>query len=248
VRPPLVGTEQLTLATAETVLTGSAGVIMTLYQAASVTEVGVQRGSVTVSAPTGRSLSEVRGGELLTVRSDGDFQMQAIRDTPDEYELNLTRPLAAGWGVGRLGAAGTRPVLVPEFWFDPFHQRKMYQMRSEKQWTRGFFRLHPDSVVRVRYRVSRSGPGQVCFCTRTPDVRSPDTGMLEWNGTYVADPAGPNSGWQTLEVRAGAMLDNKYAPRFGHPWIGFLFIFNTYETDLGLQVAEFRVSPPGLTG
>ena len=27
-------------------------------------------------------------------------------------------------------------------------------------------------------------------------------------------------------------------------YVGFLLIFNTFETDLGLEVAEFRVTPP----
>lgn len=246
VRPPLVGGAPLVVATTETVLTGDAGVVMTLYQAARATEVGVQRGSVNVSAPTGRPLGEVRGGELLTVGSDGNLERHAIRDTPDVYAFDPTRPLAAGWAVGRIGAAGKAPVLVPEFWFDPYHGRQMYQIRSDKQWTRGFFRLTRDSVVRVRYRVDRSGPGQVCFCVRTPDVRSPDTGMLEWNDTYVAGTGADE--WQTIEVRAGKMLANKHAPKFSNPWIGFLFIFNTYDTNLGLQVAEFRVSPPGPAG
>jgi ferric-dicitrate binding protein FerR (iron transport regulator) len=247
VRQPLVGGSTLTLATAQTVLTNGAGAIVTLYQAATVTEVGVQRGSVNVSAPTGRSLGELRGGELLTVRSDGDFQKQAIRAAAYAYELDLTRPLAAGWAVGHLEARDKEPILVPEFWFDPFYQKPMYQIRSDKAWARGFFQLRPDSIVRVRYRVARSGAGQVCFCVRTPDVRSPDTGMLEWNGTYRADPLNPKA-WQTLEVRTGDMLDNRYPPKFGNPWIGFLLIFNTYETDLDLQVAEFRVVPPNPPG
>jgi hypothetical protein len=122
----------------------------------------------------------------------------------------------------------------------------MFEIRSDKQWTRGFFRLHPDSRVRVTYRVERPGRGQVCFCVRTPDVRSPDTGMLEWNGTYV--PGTPADPWRTIDVPARVMLDNKHTPKFGAPWIGFLFIFNTYEPNLGLQIAEFRVTPPGPAG
>ena len=247
VRPPLVGRVPLTLFTTETVLTGATGAIVTLSQAATVTEVGVQRGAVNVSAPTGRAFGEVRGGELLTVRADGDTQKQPIRDTPDAYALDLARPWVAGWGtgwaVGHRDSTGDRAVVAPDFWFDPYYQRQMYQIRSDKQWTRGYFRLHSDSVVRVRYRVERPGPGQFCFCVRTPDVRSPDTGMLEWNGSYAPNPTTPG-GWRTLEVRAGALIDNKHAPKFGPSWIGFLIIFNTYETDLGLQVAEFRVSPP----
>jgi hypothetical protein len=243
VRPPRVGGHPLTLTTDETVLTGQGGAIMTLYQAAAVTEVGVQRGSVNVAAPGGRVLGEVRDGELLTVHAGGDWQKQAIPSTPDSYALDLTRPLASGWTVGRIEREGKQPVLVPEVYADPYYNgRKMYQVRSNKVWARGFFRIEPDSVVRVKYRVKKAGPGQVCFCVRTTDVRSPETGMLEWNGDYGSHAPG-RDGWRELAVRADKMLNNKHDPRFRAPWIGFLFIFNTYDADLGLQIGEFRVSP-----
>jgi hypothetical protein len=119
----------------------------------------------------------------------------------------------------------------------------MYQIRSDKQWTRGFFRLDRGSVVRVRYRAERAGRGQVCFCARTPDAAAPETGMLEWNGTYAAAAPGV---WNVLEVPVEGMLlpPNRYVPKFGPPWVGFLVIFNTYEDDIGLTVSEFRVTGP----
>jgi hypothetical protein len=68
--------------------------------------------------------------------------------------------------------------------------------------------------------------------------------MLEWSGTY--GDKGINE-WQWLEIKAEDMLKapNKHAPKFGAPWIGFLFIFNTYTKDLGLKIAEFRVTRAG---
>ena len=68
--------------------------------------------------------------------------------------------------------------------------------------------------------------------------------MLEYNGGFHATVAGE---WRWLEMRADKMLEppNTEAPMFGAPWIGFLVIFNTYEADLGLEVAEFRVTRPG---
>jgi len=243
VKPPLTSGTALTLTTSETLITGGTKAVVTLTRTERLTELGVQHGSVNVSAPGGRWLGAVNGGELLTVRSDGECRKQVHPAAPDDYALDLTHPLPAGWAVGQLAPRADRSVLVPEFWFDPFHQRQMFQVRSDKAWARGFFRLVPDSVVKVRYRVARSGAGQVCLCVRTPDVRSPDTGMLEWNGHYRVNGADGGS-WQTLEIRAGAMLDNRYAPTFGYPWIGFLLIFNTYETDLGLEIAEFWVTAP----
>jgi hypothetical protein len=119
----------------------------------------------------------------------------------------------------------------------------MYQIRSENPWTRGYFRLVEGSTIHVRYRAKQACPrGQVCFCVRTPQSRCPDTGMVEYNGGFEAVAPGE---WKWLRVRAGDMLDNKHTPRFGSPWIAFLVIFNTFEEDIGLEIAELRVTPPG---
>jgi ferric-dicitrate binding protein FerR (iron transport regulator) len=244
VPPQPAGADPFVLATTELSLDRPSGVVMSLGRAvrAWATEVSVHHGRVDVSGPDGESLGDVRRGEVLTVRAGGGRTKESLADTPDEFAWDLSRPLPDDWHVGTLEADPV-PVVRPELWYDPFHKTGMYQIRSDKQWARGLFRLAPESVVRVRYRADRAGPGQLCFCTRTPDRQRSDTGMLEWNGTYLPPAAG--GGWRWLEVRAGDMLGNPHAPKFGAPWVGFLTLFNTYEADLGLEVAEFRVARPG---
>jgi ferric-dicitrate binding protein FerR (iron transport regulator) len=245
VPPQPEGADPFVLATAAATLTGLGGAVATLgYAARAATEVGVYQGQVTVSAPSGERLAVVGKGEMLTVGADGDHRKQPIPTTPDEFAWDLSRPLPDGWRVGRREVAVDGPVVRPEFWFDPYHQARMSQIRSNHQWARGFFRLHPESVVRVRYRAERAGPGQVCFCVRTTDTRAPDTGMAEYNGGFAATDPGE---WKWLEVQAADMFDNVNAPKFGPPWVGFLVIFNTYKDDIGLKVAEFRVTRPGGT-
>jgi hypothetical protein len=201
---------------------------------------------VSASHPSGEPLAVVREGESLTVFHGGDHKKKPIVPTPEEYAWNLAEPLPKGWPVGRrdLTPQGM-PYVRPEFWPDPYYQNtEMYQIRSPSVWLHGFFRLAPDSVIRVRYWVDRPGKGQVCFCARTTQSRAPDTGMLEWNGTFGAKGV---QEWQWLEVTAEELLrpPNKHIPKFDAPWIGFLFIFNTYTIDLGLKVAELRVTRPG---
>ena len=65
--------------------------------------------------------------------------------------------------------------------------------------------------------------------------------MLECNGAFVHAKPGA---WQVLEVKAHEMSDNVHAPKFDSPWVGFLVIFNTYRSDIGLKVAGFEVIPP----
>jgi len=182
-------------------------------------------------------------GELLTVPACRGYRKQPLPHTPEKFHWELNKPLPDEWHIGRLETILGEPAVRTAPYRDPYYSGTvMSQIRSDKQWSWGFFRLEPDSLVRVRYRVDTPGDGQLCFCARTPDPRSPATGMLEWNGRYDP-PADGKWGW--LEVRAEDMLRNRHAPAFGPPWIGFLVIFNTYAIDLGLAVAEFRVSPPG---
>jgi ferric-dicitrate binding protein FerR (iron transport regulator) len=242
--PQPVGADQLALLTSQVTFAGLSGVLMTLGEGQRATEALVHQGTATASHPTGEPIAVVWEGESLTVWRDGDHKKRPIAPTPEEYAWDLAQPLAEGWPVGLRGvdADGT-PYARPEYWPDPYYKNtEMYQIRSTKQWLHGFFQATPESVVRVKYRVDTPGKGQVCFCVRTPQTRSPDTGMLEWNGVYGEAGAGQ---WHWLNVEVADMLDNKHAPKFSSPWIGFLFIFNTYTEDLGLKIAELRVSRPG---
>lgn len=243
VRPDPAAVRPLTLATDEMSLTargGTASVI--LGRGRTATEVGVQVGEVQVSTPGGARLADVRGGELLTVGADGDRRKQLLPVPPDAFAWDLSGPLPAGWRVGTREVSADGPVVLPEPWFDPYHRAVMNQIRSDGQWARGFFCLTPGSVVRVRYRVDRPGPGQVCICVRTTRSSRPDTGVLEVNGAF--EEARPGE-WQWLEVRAEDMIAGRHVPQFGPPWVGFLVILNTYEADLGLRVSDFRVDRPG---
>jgi ferric-dicitrate binding protein FerR (iron transport regulator) len=242
IRPQPAGAPGLVLATTLAALTTASGAVVGLGRASRATEVGVADGRVSVSAPSGESFGVVPAGELLTVRADGDRRKQPIPATPDDFALDLSRPLSEDWHVGRREVTAAGPVLRPELWFDPYHKAEMYQVRSDNQWARGFFRLLPDSVVRVRYQVERPGLGQVVLCVRSDHQPDAETGVVEYTGPLTPARDG-SSHW--LEVRANDMVDNKEAPRFGAPWIGFLMIFNTYRADLGLKVLDFRVARPG---
>lgn len=240
--------EAFALATAQVTLTNLNGKMVTIGRVARATEVEAHRGSVTASAPTGERLGVIEQGEVMTVQADGGHQTQPIPATPDAFAWDFTKPLAEGWEVGRVDDGGPAPVLVPESWPDPYYGgTRMYQIRSDQPWLRGFFRLDRRSRIRVTYRVDQSGPGQLCFCARTPDSRAPETGMLEWNGTFTASAPGT---WQELDLSAQDLFrpPNKHAPKFDAPWVVFLVIFNTYTADLGLRVAAFRVSRPEVGG
>lgn len=205
------------------------------------TEVTVQRGRVAACDPNGVH-TELRNGELLTVGGEERPTVRPAPILPDNFVLDIRERLPEGWRVGTREDSTDGPLIAPELWFDPYHSAQMYQIRSHQSWVRGLVRLFPDSLVTARYRADRTGDGQVVLVVRRPKSTFKDSGCLVWESQFLATAPGD---WRTLSVRAGDLLENKEGPRFAPPWVAFLLIFNTYTEDLGLRVADFRVSRPG---
>jgi hypothetical protein len=211
-----------------------------------MTEVGVQTGRATVNDAAGDPLEILHPGEYMTVRADGRHRKVPVKPVEPKFSLDLTQPLPDGWAVGKLKPdprTGSQ-VLVPEYYFDPYHRAHMYQVRSDHRWYQGFARLLPGSRFRVRFKVEKAGRSQVVACVRKDDLGQSDTGVLECNGAFANARPGV---WEEFEARSQSMRDdkgNKHAPNFGPPWVAFLLIVNTYEKDLGLEIASFEVVPP----
>ena len=233
----------LELATAVATITTVTGALLTLGHAVRATEVVVEDGAVNVFDPSEEKLAVVGAGEMFTVQSGGRRHKQATPVTPDDFTFPLSRPLADDWEVGKRHETADGPVLVPEWWYDPYHSTEMWQIRSDKQWPRGFFRLFPDSTVHVKYWVDRPGPSQVIACVRAARLPDAETGVVSCETAF--DAATPKQ-WNTLSVKAADMFGNAHAAKFPAPWVGFLLIVNTYKLDLGLKIAEFRVTRPGI--
>ncbi len=230
----LVGTPQVGLFT-------DGGADIDLSSGGRQTEVNVQRGRVAACDPNGVR-TDLRNGDLLTVAADARPTVRPTPILPDNFVLDIRDRLPEGWRVGSREETPTGPLLVPQLWHDPYHSAEMYQLRSHQSWVRGLVRLFPDSVVTARYRADRTGDGQVVLVVRRPRSTFKDSGCLVWESQFLATPPGE---WRTLSVKAAEMLENKEGPRFAPPWVAFLLIFNTYTEDLGLRVADFRVSRPG---
>ena len=231
----------LELATAAATVTTASGALLTLGHAVRATEIVVEDGAVNVFDDAAEKLATVGAGEMFTVKLDGVRKKQATPVTPDEYTFPMDRPLPDNWETGTRRDTADGPVLAPSWWFDQYHGTEMWQIRSHKQWSRGFVRLFPDSTLRVKYWVDRPGRGQVIACGRAARLPDSETGVLAEN--FVFEAAKPKQ-WNYLTVKASELLDNVHAPKFAAPWVAFLLIFNTYKADLGLKIAEYRVTRP----
>jgi hypothetical protein len=58
----------------------------------------------------------------------------------------------------------------------------------------------------------------------------------------IAFEPAADGGWRTVELNAADWVVQQDPPDCPRPWVAFLVVFNTYEQDLGLRVAEFTVS------
>jgi ferric-dicitrate binding protein FerR (iron transport regulator) len=239
-RPTATDRPPVEVGTALVALTTTSGADVDLCNGGRETEVTVQRGRV--MAERDGVTTHLRNGELLTVAVDDKPTVRPTPILPDNFVLDFSERLPEGWGVGTREETPHGPELVPTPWFDPYHSARMHQIRSHQSWVRGLVRLFPDSVVSFRYRADRSGDGQVVLVARRPKSTFKDCGCLVWEGHFLATPAGD---WQTVRVRASELLENKEGPRFAPPWVCFLLIFHSYTEDLGLRVADFRVTRPG---
>lgn len=206
------------------------------------TELTVQRGQVGVCDHAERIVTSVRDGELLTVAANGGRTVRPAPVVPDKFALDIRERLPEGWRVGTREVGPTGAVVAAERWYDPIYRDHLYQIRSHNQWTRGLVRLFPNSVVSVTYHVERPADGQVVMVVRRPRVSFKDSGCVTWDGRFEGCKPGE---WRTLIVPVADMLGGDSPPPFAPPWVGFMLIFNTYTEDVGLRVADFRVTRPG---
>jgi hypothetical protein len=238
------GTPPVTLVTTEASCSrlGAAALTISRMLRAQTTEVGAQRGRVSVDDAAGDPLEILHPGEYITVHRDGRHRKSPVPEVAAAYALPLNRPLPDGWEVGAINP-DTR-LLEPRPHFDTYHKTDMIQVRSDHRWYQGFARLQPDSRFRLRFRVKRPGHGQLVVCVRTDDLRQSDTGVLDGHGLFAAARPGE---WETVTRTAQEMLvdpGNRHPPKFGAPWVAFLLIVNTYKADLGLEIAALEITPP----
>lgn len=207
------------------------------------TRVGVVEGRARLTGPDGGPPLAVDGGERAVVGVGGPARKERSPPTPDEYAWHTDRPLPPRWELGRLADGPGGPAIAPLVWDDPYNRRTCWQVRSENGWTRGLFHIHPDTKFRVRYRVDRPGEGQLLVVVR-PDP--PAAGKSFVLLAPVPFEPAPGGGWRTVELAADDWVPEALTPDMPHPWVAFLVVFNTYEADLGLRVAEFAVrrGPP----
>ena len=239
------GPDALTLATGEaTAASGSERSRLTLGRFGRQTEVGVLEGLVRLARPGGRMLLEVGGGEIGTVTPNA-ARKELRLPLPNVYAWDLASPLPAGWEAGRVEYAPDGPVLTATHWDGNKYARPAVMARSQNGWTSGLVSLDHDSVLTVKYRVAAPVDAVQVFIVARPETLVDSTAMvfdiIRTKGNH------PPGQWQTVTARIG---DLKVSPKtgslpFAPPWVAYTFGVNSFDKDIGLQVAEYRISRPG---
>lgn len=216
------------------------GAMLSVGRSPHQTEVGVISGHARVTTPAGTPLMEMTSGDHALVEAGGTATKQWRPTIPESYAWVPHLPPPAGW-VGRpMAEPDGTAVFRAVYWDDPYTRRTTCQIRSDNGWTRGLVALYPDSRIRVRYRVDKPGRGQFLIVVRPDPPAAKEAVVLEVPRPFEAATPGE---WQTIDVRGDELQpENRPTISFGPPWVGFLVIFNTYEPDLGLRVAEFSVT------
>lgn len=238
------GPDALTLATNET--TAAAGgerSRFTLGRFGRQTEVGVLEGLVRLARPGGRVLLEMASGEVGTVTPTA-ARKEARPLLPTDYAWDFTRPLPAGWQAGRIVPSDIGPVAAATYWTGK-EAAPAYQVRSVNGWMNGLIALEPESVLSIKYRVKQPAEVQAFLVVRPEQVTGPTAFVFD----TIRPPQEQRPGvWQTISVKVGAMKVTTCNgdSAFGPPWVGFIVGMNTFDRDVGLQVAECRITRAGL--
>jgi ferric-dicitrate binding protein FerR (iron transport regulator) len=235
--------DRMTIATPEAAVEAGHAVLA-VGRGPRQTEVGVTEGTARVTDPSGSPLMDMAGGDYGTVSADGVARKDRLTRPGDDYRWRPDRPLPAGWNLGRLAPGPDGFVFAPDVWDDPHIFRRCWQIRSDARWLTGLFEIHPDTRVRVRYKVDRPGTGQLLVVVG--DRPAPRARCNVLLAPVPFEPA-PGGGWRTVELAAADWVLEKVPgrpPLPDLPWTVVLVVFNTYEEDIGLRVAEFAATRP----
>jgi hypothetical protein len=214
-----------------------------------MTDLCVERGNVAVLHPvSGDRMASAQLGDYLTIQSgSAKVTRETRRVVPDRFKLDLSSPLSKRWEAGTRVLTPHGPILAPELRYDRWYGRDMWQVRSDHQWTRGFVRVDENSRIRMCYKVSRPGTVELCLCVRThfSNQYKHTQGVL---GVEIeAENRGPDD-WRWVDLPATEFLNHRERPTCAAPWVATLFILNTFEIDLELQVSELEIVRPLLGG
>jgi len=165
------------------------------------TEVAVTEGKVRVTRPSDGAAIEVAAGQMLPVDETGPLVIAAVPSLPDEWQEDFEHGLPPGW-TGQLVReglpAGSHGALQGTMTPDPSGLQLVAGSPFAEQ---GLFAWHPDTMLRVTFRVQPPAWFHICFDTRSNQDTSPVVAWCHIDPTLWRTQPGE---WRTVLIPLSA--------------------------------------------
>ena len=206
------------------------------------TNVDVLQGKIRVTRLSDRRTVTLSAGQSANVSPQSDLEPSTIEAVPDHWSLDFNDGLPAGWQTGQLvfdslpegSRAAVRTAGVME------KGRRRFQIRSDNAWSDGFFALHDDSWIHIRYRLEKPGTFLLYIVCRQQDFGEPIATVLT-AGNLKQTRAHQ---WHTLTLPASELHRAKAKDQIEltGQLVAFQLVFDSPEHNPGLTIDRIWVT------
>ena len=232
------------------------GTRLSLRADTNSTELGVFTGHVQMTRHFDGEVVDVKAGQQTVATAQGKLVVVPISPTADTWEEDFEAGLPDHWRCGQwithgLPEASAGGVLANALFFGKPRPDNYHCITTYKDWTRGLFRTHADSVLHVTYKLLDPGWFQIMICMRSDQEKQFHVGNYEaHDSTWWNVPA---QQWHTIHIplhlfAKSTDLDQtgELSPRIGD--VAYMLFFNSLTQDIGLAVDRVWVTREATTG
>lgn len=232
------------------------GTRLSIHAEGDRTTLGVFTGRVRMRRHSDGSAIQVEQGQQAVASRHSELVAIPISRTPDSWSEDFETGLPGQWRCGQWVTEGLPPgsaggVLAEARFFGKPRADNYHCVTTYKDWTRGLFRIHEDSVLHFTYKLERPGWFHIMMGVRSDREHQFHVGNYETKDDSLWNI--PASQWRTEHVPLSTFVKS---PNSGlkqltgtHPRVGdvvYMLFFNSHTQDIGLVVDRIWITrePP----
>ena len=232
------------------------GTRLSLHADTNSTELGVFTGHVQMTRHSDGEVVDVKTGQQAVAARQGKLVVVPISPTADTWEEDFETGLPDHWRCGQwithgLPDGSSGGVLANALFFGKPRPDNYHCITTYKDWTRGLFRIHADSVLHVTYKLLDPGWFQIMICVRSDQEKQFHVGNYEaHDSTWWNVPA---QQWHTVHIPLHSFAKStdpdqtgELSPRIGD--VAYMLFFNSLTQDIGLVIDRLWVTREATTG
>lgn len=222
------------------------GTVFTLVANSEQTALNVERGAVRMQRLVDGHEVEVLDQRRAIASLDATAEMQSVRvgPPPDSWRQNFDQPPPAICKGTWLAADGEQPSRVRGVPCVTSRRKSgkpivHHGITARSGVETHLVTLHPDSVLRVRYRLTNEAPLRIMLGTNKPGGSFGGNFEVKRNSQQETLDS---DGWRTLTVPLSEF--QPLVKRYPRPLDGSqvsLLMINSHEHDVGLEVCEIEI-------